>query len=131
MPNSNATIAISVMMLKQVTVFHQVNYSKSAPRSNEHLRRLLTRSIHRPDVLSQGRGSRHSNAATNTEHTSHEVIRAKTPKLILRWSSEGVKWWTNATTASFEKPRETIKRIIAAYSLFTHISAPDQILERR
>jgi hypothetical protein len=59
------------------------------------------------------------------------VIRVNTPKLIRRWSSEGVKWWTNATTASFEKPRERIKRIIAANSLFAHISAADHTLDRR
>jgi hypothetical protein len=66
---------------------------------------------------------RHWNATAHTEENSHRHETIETPQLILRCSLDGVKWCTNARTASFEKPKERIVRIVAAYSLYVIVNA--------
>jgi len=65
---------------------------------------------------------RHWKAAAHTEQKSHRDASAVTAQLNFRCISDGVKWCTNATTASFEKPRDMMNRIVAAYSLYAGIS---------
>lgn len=126
-PSSSVTMATSVMMFDTETTVHHIDCQLLVTALFKYPGRP-TRSRHRPSLLSHGRGSWHSNAATNIEHTSHKDTSINTPKLILRCLAEGVRWWTNAMIASFEKPRETISRIIAAYSHFTIISQNDLVI---
>jgi hypothetical protein len=66
---------------------------------------------------------RHWNATAHAEENIHIDETIETPQLIMRCSLDGVKWCTNARTASFEKPKERIVRIVAAYSLYIIVNA--------